>query len=69
MQYPLKIVSLDYRNRSEKIFTKGGIRDLSVVTHLDTSCHTFGPNWHTSRPRSCIDRQSLPCESSTQELT
>ena len=30
MQYPLKIVSLDYRNRSEKIFTKGGIRDLSV---------------------------------------
>ena len=30
MQYPFKIVFLDYRNRSEKIFTRGGIRDLAV---------------------------------------
>ena len=30
---------------------------------LDTSCHTFGPHWHTSRDRSCVDRLSSPCES------
>ena len=62
MRYPLKFVSLNCRNRLEKVFPRGGIRDFSVVTHLDTSCHTFGPHWHTSRIRSCIDRQSPPCD-------
>ncbi len=41
MQYPLNIVSLDYRNRSERIFPKGGIGARSLVTHLGTSCHTL----------------------------
>ena len=61
MRYPLKIVSVYCRNLREIIFQKDGIRDLSVVTHLDTSWHTFGPHWHTSRLRSCIDRQSPQC--------
>ena len=61
MRYPSKIVSVYSMNHSEKVFPQGSISNLSVVTHLDTSCHTFGPHWHTSRDRSWIDRQSLPC--------
>ena len=57
MRYPFKIVFVSNVNHSAKVFHLGRIRDLSVVTHLDTSCHTFGPHWHTSRVRSCIDRQ------------
>ena len=61
MRYPLKVVSLDYRNHSERVFQKDGKIDLSFVTQLDTFCHTFGPQWHTSRVKSCIDRQSPLC--------
>ena len=63
MRYPFKIVFVSNVNHSAKVFHLGRIRDLSVVTHLDTSCHTFGPHWHTLRDRSCVDRLSSPCES------
>ena len=52
MRYPSKIVSVSSMNHSEKVFSQGSISDLSVVTQLDTSCHT-------SRDWSWIDRQ--PC--------
>ena len=63
MRYPFKIVFVSNVNHSAKVFHLGRIRDLSVVTHLDTSCHTFGPHWHTPIDRSCVDRLSSPCES------
>ena len=46
----------------QKRFSLRAALKIFLSSHsLDTSCHTFGPHWHTSRPRSCIDRQSLPC--------
>jgi len=44
MRYPLKIVSVYCRNCSEKIFPKGGIKDLSVVPLLG---HILSHIWST----------------------
>ena len=45
---PRKIVYFFFLVHQKKVFPKGGIRDLSVVPHLDTSCHTFSPLQHTA---------------------
>ena len=46
----------------QKRFFPSAALEIFLSFHpLDTSCHTFGPHWHTSRVTSCIDRQSPPC--------
>ena len=65
--YPSYGNHLLYRNRQLTVwseFHEIATSSEPMSSHsLDTSCHTFGPHWHTSRDRSCVDRLSSPCES------
>ena len=65
--YPPSGNHLLYRNRLltvwnefDELATSSGLLSSHL---LDTSCHTFGPHWHTLRDRLCVDRLSSPCES------
>jgi len=65
--YPSSGNHLLYRNRRLTVwneFHEIATSSDPLSSHsLDTSCHTFGPHWHTLRDRSCVDRLSSPCDS------
>ena len=56
MLYPLKVVSLDYRNHSERVFQKEGKIDLSSHNWTHPVTHLVHIGTHRGLSRVLTDR-------------